>query len=86
MEIYSFDLVALTVFCLGSYVLTQNELEVTLSTGPTKADGMVDDSSKYTKSKKFKLGRFQTKIFGCTLIASSLLIYALIKGELVFVL
>lgn len=86
MEIYEFDLVALIVFCLGSYVLTKNELEVTLSAGPTKFDGMVDDSSKYTKSQKVKLGRVQTKIFGCALIASSFLIYATIQGDLAFVL
>jgi len=66
--------------------LTKNELEFTLSVGPTKADGMVDDNSKYTKIQKVKLGSVQTKIFGSALIASSFLIYATIKGELAFVL
>jgi hypothetical protein len=86
MEIYEYDLVALLILVLGFYVLSKKELEVTFSAGPTKPNGLVDDNSKYTKSKKTHMGKVQTKLFGCALIASSYLIYISIKGELVFVL
>ena len=86
MEVYEYDLVALLILIFGLYVLTKNELEFTLSVGPTKPSGFVDDNSKYTKVKKGNLGKVQTKIFGCTLVAASYLMYSTIKGELVFVL
>ena len=76
---------ALGIFVIGLYVLTKNELELTLSAGPTKLNEMVDENSKYTKSKKINLGKTQTKIFACALVATSLLVYANIKGDLVFV-
>ncbi|KXI27219.1 hypothetical protein [Paraglaciecola hydrolytica] len=85
MEVYEYDLVALLILIIGLYVLTKNELEFTLSVGPTKLNGLVDDNSKYTKRKKGNLGKIQTKIFGCALIATSFLMYSTIKGELAFV-
>ena len=86
MEVYEYDLVALLILIIGLYVLSKNELEFTLSVGPTKPYGLEDNNSKYKKSKKGNLGKVQTKIFGCALVASSLLMYSTIKGELVFVL
>ncbi|KZY40540.1 hypothetical protein A3733_23565 [Pseudoalteromonas shioyasakiensis] len=86
MEVYEYDLVALVILIIGLYVLSKNELEFTLSVGPTKLNGSVDDNSKYTKSSKGNLGKVQTKIIGCTFIATSLLIYSTVKGELVFLL
>ncbi len=86
MEVYEYDLVALLILIIGLYVLTKKELEFTLSVGLTKPNGLVDDNSKYTKSKKGNLGKVQTKIFGCVLIATSFLVYLTIKGKLVFVL
>lgn len=86
MQVYEYNLVALLILIFGLYVLTKSELEFTLSVGPTKVSGLVDDNSKYTKSKKGYLGKVQTKIFGCALIAASYLMYTTIKGELVFTL
>ena len=58
MEVYEYDLVALLILIIGLYVLTKNELEFTLSVGLTKPNGLVDDNSKYTKSKKGKRRKF----------------------------
>ena len=86
MEVYEYDLVALLILIIGLYVLTKNELEFTLSAGPTKPNGIVDDNSKYTKSKKGNFGKIQTKMFGFALVIASFIMYSTIKGELVFVL
>ena len=86
MDVYEYDLVSLLFLVLGMYVMTKNELELTLSAGPTKLNGLVDSDSKYTKNEKFHLGKVQTKIFGITLIILSSILYMNIKGELVFTL
>jgi len=85
MELYEHDVIALFIFIIGVYVFSKHELEVTLSVGPTKSDGFVDSDSKYTKSRKIKIGNVHTKILGCILIAASYFMYATIKSELVFV-
>jgi hypothetical protein len=85
MEVYEYDLVALLIFVIGIYVMAKSELEVTLSAGPTDGRGMVNDNSKYTKSKKLHLGNIQTKLLGFVLIVISSVIYVNVKGELLFV-
>ena len=86
MEVYEYDLVSLLFLVIGIYVMTKNELELTLSAGPTKLNGSVDSDSKYTKSEKLHLGTIQTKILGIALIILSSILYMHIKGELVFTL
>lgn len=84
MQIYEFEFVAVVIFFFGLYALVKGRLNFKLVSGQSGVNTILDETSPTKVHKEVKMGTIATRIFGLTLIGSSILVLINFKGEVMF--